>query len=621
MAMTELTPENVNAPANGPEAPDSPAKHDVYTNLEIIKRLLIWGLFFADLYAIRSFFFIAFFTFLFSYIALTLVGWLMNRLPADRNRPTVRRLVTLGIFIAVPLLLLVIGLIVVPKLVVQGQRMVGWASRLDPEAEVARLAERYVGNSEFRERYGGTYDTRYQKALADFRATGQTHVAAYLNFPSLEAWVEGSFAKQFADAHAARAKAHLMGEGPSSQDFERWFLSIKVPQLKVEAHNDSTNKGRTSHAVESLVRAAATASPEQLLQQARHDSAALTALQHEWVVSSVASELAAARHSSDYRDQLRQHYDELRKQSPSVLPYSFDEFLQLESARAKGPKEFGEAMRAMPGASHYGDAELRADFEAAKKHELFLTWWGSNSFAKVIRRPFESGGLFSDSSRLERYAESTLDIPLDLSTALLLSFFICIDFPALRRGVGRLRETWLRSVYDELAPALSNLGLLIGRAMQAQGLIAFCNAILIFIALTVFGVEHPALLASAVFVLCLVPTLGMIIAWALLAVVALIQPGGGIGLVLKVSAAVVAVVLLETFVFSPRILGKMMELHPVLIIALLPIAQYFFGVWGLILATPVTVFVIHEVIFGNTGKERLSKGEAAPMTAFASSQK
>ena len=40
----------------------------------------------------------------------------------------------------------------------------------------------------------------------------------------------------------------------------------------------------------------------------------------------------------------------------------------------------------------------------------------------------------------------------------------------------------------------------------------------------------------------------------------------------------------------------MMELHPVLIIAILPLAQYFFGVWGLILATPVTVYVIHVVI-------------------------
>ena len=37
-------------------------------------------------------------------------------------------------------------------------------------------------------------------------------------------------------------------------------------------------------------------------------------------------------------------------------------------------------------------------------------------------------------------------------------------------------------------------------------------------------------------------------------------------------------------------------MHPVLLIALLPVAQYFFGVWGLILATPVAVYVIHVLI-------------------------
>jgi predicted PurR-regulated permease PerM len=40
----------------------------------------------------------------------------------------------------------------------------------------------------------------------------------------------------------------------------------------------------------------------------------------------------------------------------------------------------------------------------------------------------------------------------------------------------------------------------------------------------------------------------------------------------------------------------MMELHPVLVTAILPLGQYFFGVWGLILATPVAVYVIYTII-------------------------
>jgi predicted PurR-regulated permease PerM len=74
----------------------------------------------------------------------------------------------------------------------------------------------------------------------------------------------------------------------------------------------------------------------------------------------------------------------------------------------------------------------------------------------------------------------------------------------------------------------------------------------------------------------------------------------------------VVVILLETFVFSPRILGKMMELHPVLILTVLPLAQYFFGVWGLILATPVAVYVVYVLILreGLPGMQEPRKGSA-----------
>jgi hypothetical protein len=77
---------------------------------------------------------------------------------------------------------------------------------------------------------------------------------------------------------------------------------------------------------------------------------------------------------------------------------------------------------------------------------------------------------------LERNLRSLLEVPLDLGTALLLSLFTCIDFPTLKRPLPRLRQTWLRDVYDEMAPALTDVGQLVGRSMHAQGLIALCNA-------------------------------------------------------------------------------------------------------------------------------------------------
>jgi hypothetical protein len=47
----------------------------------------------------------------------------------------------------------------------------------------------------------------------------------------------------------------------------------------------------------------------------------------------------------------------------------------------------------------------------------------------------------------------------------------------------------------------------------------------------------------------------------------------------------------------------------VLLMSLLPLAQYFFGIWGLILAAPVAVYVIHVLILrrGLPGAESARK--------------
>jgi predicted PurR-regulated permease PerM len=579
-------------PPAAPPAPPRPSPWPV-----LLKKLAIWALFLALLYLARDFFFTAFMTFMFSYLTLALVGMGMRRLSPDRERPGLRRLLTVAVFVLVPLAVLGIGLLVGPPLIAQGQRLAGWLSQVSPESEIAHLLRDVVGPAEFRQHYGGPGDPRYQKGLERFRKTGDRHVAAYNDFPKVEAWVEGAFSRQFTESERGRIRSRLLAEGTSSKEFEQWFLTEKFPELQEQARKQVPAKGRAPASVDPLVRAAASAKPEEVLHQVRHDPPALAALEQEWITDTLQRRLAAIKGSTAYHEQFHTYYEQRRQEAPEGIPYTYEEYTELQKVRPEGRQAFGAALAKMrPTLEGESEAQLRADFEAAKQQELFQSWWGASSFAKFVRQQVESGTAAGGSERMERVITSLLNVPVDLSTALLLSLFICIDFPNLRRAMSRLRETWLRDVYDEMAPALTNLATLIGRAMHAQGMIALCNAILLFFCLTFLGVEHAVLLSVAVFVFCLVPTLGTIIAWVLLAAVALVQPGGGLVLALKVSGAVLFVVLMETFVFSPRILGRMMELHPVLIIALLPLAQYFFGVWGLILATPVAVYVIHVLI-------------------------
>jgi predicted PurR-regulated permease PerM len=564
----------------------------------MLRKLTIWALFFLILYLARDFFFTAFMTFMFSYVVLALAGWGMKRLTRGQERPGLWRLLVLATFVLLPLALAGVGFLLAPRLVDQGRRMAGWLSKVNPEQEVAHLLEELIAPGEFRRQYGGPDDPRYRKALEEFRQSGETHVAEYTQFPRLEAWVDGAFSKHFADAESGRIRSRLLSEGTSSKAFENWFVKEKVPQLLSRARPPTSGKDEPSLA-DSHASATTSPTPEQLLQQVRRDPARLEALRTEWFDYELKRDLAAAQTSPAYHEQMRRHYEKWQEENPQSLPYTFEQYVELQKAWPQGRVAFGNTLEnILPSSQGEGDAQLQADFEAAKKHELFQEWWGTNSTARFIRHQVESNVSGGGEGRVDRALHTLLNLPLDLGTALVLSFFICIDFPALRRAFPRLRETWLRDVFEDLAQPLSSLARLMGRAMQAQALIALCNALLTFLALTVLGVEHAVLLALAVFILCQVPTLGMCISWALLMAMALLQPGGGLMLALKLTGAVVVIVLLETFVFSPRILGRMMELHPVLLLAVLPLAQYFFGIWGLILATPIAVYVVHVLILG-----------------------
>src|SRR5262245_52295134 len=201
------------APAPAPVAAPAPG-HERAGWSALVRKLVIWGLFLALLYLARDFFFTAFMTFLFCYLTLALVGWGMKRLSPNEDRPWLRRLLTVAVFVLVPLVLFGVGALIGPPLFQQGQELAGWAQRLDPEAEASRLLESHVGPREFEREYGGPDDPRYQKALEEFRATGASHVAAYRDFPRLEGWVEGPFEKQFDESETHRIRVRLAHEGP-----------------------------------------------------------------------------------------------------------------------------------------------------------------------------------------------------------------------------------------------------------------------------------------------------------------------------------------------------------------------------------------------------------------------
>ena len=45
-------------------------------------------------------------------------------------------------------------------------------------------------------------------------------------------------------------------------------------------------------------------------------------------------------------------------------------------------------------------------------------------------------------------------------------------------------------------------------------------------------------------------------------------------------------------VLSPKIIGKVLHLHPVLILVIIVVGEHLFGIWGLLLGVPVAVYIL-----------------------------
>lgn len=190
-------------------------------------------------------------------------------------------------------------------------------------------------------------------------------------------------------------------------------------------------------------------------------------------------------------------------------------------------------------------------------------------------------------------------ITASISTFLLgtlFSFLIMLDFPHLRSKVIQLRCSRLHSIYDVTARSVVRFAIVVGMGFRAQILIAAVNTVLTAVGMLALGIEPIALLSTVVFFCGLIPVLGTFISSAPIVVVAINTTGPGhalwaIGMILVVHT-------IETYVLNPRIMAAMFKISPVVTLMILYVGHKLFGLWGMVLGVPISVFVFRHVILG-----------------------
>ncbi|WP_051260961.1 AI-2E family transporter [Desulfovibrio inopinatus] len=203
-----------------------------------------------------------------------------------------------------------------------------------------------------------------------------------------------------------------------------------------------------------------------------------------------------------------------------------------------------------------------------------------------------------DSEQLVRFAVVSINqITVHISYFLmgtLFSFLILLDYPRLRAQAMNLRQTRLRHFYRHTAGSIIQCALFVGEAFKAQTMISCANTMLTALGMWGLGIHPISLLSTIVFIAGLIPVLGMFISTIPIMLIAFNI--GGLNLALLSLVMVIFVHLFETYVLNPRIFSAVFKISPVLTLFILYIAHTFFGLWGMILGVPITVFVFKHLI-------------------------
>ena len=191
----------------------------------------------------------------------------------------------------------------------------------------------------------------------------------------------------------------------------------------------------------------------------------------------------------------------------------------------------------------------------------------------------------SISSQLPKYILSIGSIIINkgikFALALMIGFYLLYDFKKVKEYLYNLLPNTWKEPYKELTERINT-----SLRNYVQGVLLVMSLVFITqsIGLTIAGMEAPIIFALFCAVTDIIPYFGPYIGAIPAVIVAFtISPITGICVIITI----LIVQLLENNFYQPLIMGHTMKLHPVTIIIGLLLFEHFFGIIGMVIATPV----------------------------------
>jgi predicted PurR-regulated permease PerM len=180
----------------------------------------------------------------------------------------------------------------------------------------------------------------------------------------------------------------------------------------------------------------------------------------------------------------------------------------------------------------------------------------------------------------------------------LISFYLCIE----KEGVERLIRVILPDAYEgDVLKVFHRFKVKIRRWFAAQLILSIVVGVLVAVGLWLLGVRYSLRLGLLAMIFELVPVIGPIIVGTIAFLVAVSD-----SFILGVYALIffVAVQQFENHILIPMIIGKTMNVHPVVVISSLLVGGKIAGFIGIILAVPIAVIAQETFDYLSEKKEK-----------------
>jgi predicted PurR-regulated permease PerM len=171
-----------------------------------------------------------------------------------------------------------------------------------------------------------------------------------------------------------------------------------------------------------------------------------------------------------------------------------------------------------------------------------------------------------------------------------MAFYLLVDLPRLRRGAMALVPPSRR---EEIKGLMDRIGQAVGGFFRGQLLVALFVGVASSIGLWAIGLPFWLLVGMVAGVFNLVPLVGPFIGGGLAVVIALVS-----GEPLKaVWAALVllAVQQIDNHLISPNVMGRTVQLHPVVVMLALLVGASFAGLFGMLVIVPLVA--VAKIVF------------------------